>query len=237
MENGAATLQKLFPQEVKQSYHLTLPFFSYILKGIENIKNLCSRSVVSHSLWPHGLQHTRLPCPSPTPRAYSNSCPSSRWWYPTIPSSVVPFSSCLQSFPASGSFPKSQFFASGGPSIGVSASASVLPMNIQDWLPLLSTAAAKSLQSWPTLCDPIDGSPPGSPIPGILKARTLEWVATSFSSAWKWKMKVKSLSHVQLSAIPWTAAYQAPPSMGFARQEYWSGLPLAQYKINKKFKD
>ena len=80
------------------------------------------------------------------------------------------------------------------------------------------TAAAKSLQS----CDPIDGSPPGSPVPGILQARTLEWVAISFSNVWKWKVKVKSLSRVQLFETPWTAAYQAPPSMGFSRQEYWS---------------
>ena len=89
-----------------------------------------------------------------------------------------------------------------------------------------ATATAKSLQSCPTLCDPRDGSPPGSPVPGILQARTLEWVAISFSNAWKWKVKVKSLSSVQLLATPWTAAYQAPLSMGFARQEYWSGLPL-----------
>ena len=89
-----------------------------------------------------------------------------------------------------------------------------------------AAAAAKSLQSCPTLCDPIDGSPPGSPIPGILQARTLEWVAISFSNAWKWKVKVKSLSRVWLSATPWTAAYQAPPSMGFSRQEYWSGVLL-----------
>ena len=86
--------------------------------------------------------------------------------------------------------------------------------------------AAKSLQSCPTLCDPIVGSPPGSPVPGILQARTLEWVAISFSNACKWKVKVKSLSCVRLSATPWTAAYQAPPSVGFSRQEYWSGLPL-----------
>ena len=95
-----------------------------------------SRSVVSDSLWPQVLQHTRLPCPSPTPRAFSNSCPLIGWCHPTISSSVIPFSSCLQSFPASGSFSMSQFFASGGQSIGVSASASVLPMNIQDWFPL-----------------------------------------------------------------------------------------------------
>ena len=91
---------------------------------------------------------------------------------------------------------------------------------------LLATAAAKLLQSCPTLCDPRDGSPPGSPIPGILKARTLEWDAISFSNECKWKVKVKSLSHVPLLATPWTAAYQAPPSMGFSRQEYWSGVPL-----------
>ena len=89
-----------------------------------------------------------------------------------------------------------------------------------------ASAAAKSLQSYPTLCDPIDGSPPGSPIPGILQARTLEWIAISFSNAWKWKVKVKSLSRVQLLATPWTAAYQAPLSLGFSRQEYWSGVPL-----------
>ena len=87
-----------------------------------------------------------------------------------------------------------------------------------------------TLQSCPTLCDPIDGSPPGSPIPGILQARTLEWVALSFSNAWKWKVKVKSLSPVRLLATPWTAAYQAPLSMGFFRQEYWSGLPLPSPK-------
>ena len=90
----------------------------------------------------------------------------------------------------------------------------------------IDTAAAKSLQSCPTLCDPIDGSPPGSPIPGILQARTLEWVAISFSNAWKWKVKAKSFSRVWLFAIWWTAAYQAPQSMGFSRQEYWSGVPL-----------
>ena len=86
-------------------------------------------------------------------------------------------------------------------------------------------AAAKSLQSCPTLCDPIDGSPPGSPVPGILQARTLEWVAISFSNAGKRKVKAKSLSRVRLFATPWTAAHQAPPSMGFSRQEYWSGVP------------
>ena len=89
-----------------------------------------------------------------------------------------------------------------------------------------AAVAAKSHQSCPTLCDPINGSPPGSPVPGILQARTLEWVAISFSSEWKWKVKVKSISRVRLFQTWWTVAYQAPPSMGFPRQEYWSGLPL-----------
>ena len=91
---------------------------------------------------------------------------------------------------------------------------------------MYAAAAAKSLQSCPNLCDPMDGSPPGSPIPGILQARTLEWVAISFSNAWKWKVKGKSLSRVWLLATPWTVAHQAPPSMGFSRQECWSGVPL-----------
>ena len=104
--------------------------FPYLPSGFSN------SSVVSDSLRPHGLQHTRPPCPSPTPGACSNSCPLSWWGHSTISSSVVPFSSCLQSFPALGSFPRSQFFESGGQSIGVSASASVLPMNIQDWFSL-----------------------------------------------------------------------------------------------------
>ena len=86
-----------------------------------------------------------------------------------------------------------------------------------------AAAAAKSLQSCLTLCHPIDHSPPGSPIPGILQARTLEWVAISFSNAWRWKVEVKSLSHVRLFETQWTAAHQAPLSMGFSRQEYWSG--------------
>ena len=91
--------------------------------------------------------------------------------------------------------------------------------------PVLAAATAKSHQSCPSLCDPIDGSPPGSSVPGILQARTLEWVAISFSNAWKWKVKVKFLSRVWLLATPWTVAYQAPPPMGFSRQEYWSGVP------------
>ena len=103
---------------------------------------------------------------------------------------------------------------------------SVCPLNSA------AAAAAKSLQSCPTLCNPIDGSPPGSPFPGILQARTLEWVAISFSNAWKWKVKVKSLSRVWLFATPWTAAHQAPPSMGFSRQEDWSGVPLPSQPLN-----
>ena len=103
---------------------------------------------------------------------------------------------------------------------GAHYTAAVCPLH-QD---AAAAAAAKSPQSCPTLCDPTDGSPPGFPIPGTLQARTLEWVAISFSNAWKWK--VKSLSRVWLFVTPWTAAHQAPPSMGFSRQEYWSGLPL-----------
>ena len=110
---------------------------------------------MSDSLRPHGVQHARLPCPSPTPWAYSNSHASSQWCHPTISSSVVPFSSCLHSFPISGSFPVSQFFTSGGQSIGVSASASILPKNIQDWFPLgltglISLSPRDSQESSPT---------------------------------------------------------------------------------------
>ena len=101
----------------------------------------------------------------------------------------------------------------------------------------VSAAAGKSFQSCPTLRNPIDGSPPGSPVPGIIQARTLEWVAISFSNAWKGKVKVKSLrlSHVWLLAAPWTAAYQVPPSMGFSRREYWSGVPLPSPLKNLAF--
>ena len=97
-----------------------------------------------------------------------------------------------------------------------------------------AAAATKSLQSCPTLCDPREGSPPGSPGPGILQARKVEWVAIAFSNACKQKVKVKLPSHVQLLVTPWTAAYQAPPSMGFSRQEYWSGLPLPSPKKGDK---
>ena len=112
-----------------------------------------------------------------------------------------------------------------GPSSILSSNLSFLLKKL--YIPwLAAAAAAQSLQSCPTLCDPRDGSPPGSPVPGILQARTLEWVAISFSNAWKWKVKVKSLSRVPFLATPWTVASQAPTSMGFSRQEYWSGVPL-----------
>ena len=161
---------------------------------------------MSDPLQPHELQHAKLPCPSLSPRICSNSLPLSRWCYLTISSSAAPLSFCLHSFPASGSFPKS-------------------------WFPGYHAAAAKSLQLCPTLCDPIDGRPTGSPVPGILQERTLEWVAISFSNAWQWKVKVKLLSRVRLLATPWTAAHQAPQSMGFSRQEYWSGVPLPSPQV------
>ena len=101
--------------------------------------------------------------------------------------------------------------------------------------PAAAADAAKSLQLCLTLCNTIDGSPPGSPVPGILQTRTLVWVAISFSNAWKWKVKVKRLSRVRLLATPWTAAYQAPQSMGFSRQEYWSGLPLPSPERNLNY--
>ena len=100
------------------------------------------------------------------------------------------------------------------------------PINVDNLVSCSSAATAKLLQSCPTLSNPMDCSPPSFPVPGILQARTLEWVAISFSNASKWKVKVKSLSHVRLLATPWTAAYQAPPSMGFSGQQYWSGVPL-----------
>ena len=129
-------------------YHFPQHFGSESPKRTRILDKLSQfrRSVTSNSLRPHGLQNTRPPCPSPMPGACSNSCPLSQWCHPTISSSVIPFSSCLQSFPASGSFPRSQFFTSGGQSIEVSASASVLPMNIQGWFPLGLTGWS-SLQS------------------------------------------------------------------------------------------
>ena len=131
----------LLEKNSQQNISWDKTIFEFLLFSVQ-----FSHSVVSYSLQSHGLQHTRPPCPSPTPRVYSNSCPLSQWCHPTISSSVVPFSSCFQSFPASGSFPMSQFFASGGQSIVVSASTSVLPMNTQDWFPLGCTGWI-SLQS------------------------------------------------------------------------------------------
>ena len=150
----------------------------------------------------------RPPCPSPSPGVHSNSYPLNQWCHPAISYSVLPFSSCLQSLPASESFPISQLFSWGGQSTGVSALAA-------------AAATAKSLQSCPTLRQPTR-----LPVAGVLQAKTLEWVAISFSNAWKWKVKVKSLSRVRLFETPWTAPYQAPLPMGFSRQEYWSGVPL-----------
>ena len=132
-----------------------------------------SRSVMSDSLRPHETQHSRHPCPSLTPGVHSNWCPSSRWCHPAISSSVVPFSFCPQSLPGSQSFPMSQLFAWGGQSIGVSASASVLPMNTQDWSPLggtgwvVGSSSSKSHSLVSDSCDPMDCSPPGFSVHGI----------------------------------------------------------------------
>ena len=164
--------------------------------------------VVSGSWWPHGLWPTRLFCPCRFP------CKNTGIGGHFLVQGILPIQ-------------------------GSNPSLLHLLYWQADSLPLChlgspiysAAAAAKSLQSCPTLCDPIDGRPPGSPVPGILQARTLEWVAISFSNAWKWKVKVKFLSHVRLLATPWTAAYQAPPSMGFSRQEYWSGVPLPSPSI------
>ena len=129
--------RKTSKSEINMGFLCGFPLCGKKLKSFSRYQSVqFSHSVVSDSLQPHGPQHARPPCPSPTPGVYSNSCPLSRWCHPTISSSVVPFSSHLQSFPASGFFQMSQFFTSGGQSIGVSALASVLPMNIQDWFPL-----------------------------------------------------------------------------------------------------
>ena len=140
----------IFWDSIKKYKDLPMGYFQF-----SSVQFSCS--VVSESLWPHGLQHNRPPCPSPTPGVCSNSVPLSRWCHPTISCSVIPFSSCPQSFSASGSFQMNQFFASGGQSIGVSASKSVLPMNIQGWFPLGWTG-------WGALCTPRD-SQESSPTP------------------------------------------------------------------------
>ena len=144
--------ERKLEEEEKQASQGRVSVF-LVVYNLSSVQFSCS--FVSKSLWPHGLQHARLPCPSPTPGACSNSCPLSQWCHPTILSSVVPFSSCLQFFPASGSFPTSQFFTSGGQSIGVSASATVLPMTIQYWFPLGWTVGSPgsprdSQESFPT---------------------------------------------------------------------------------------
>ena len=165
------------------------------------------------TLQPHGLKPTRLLCLWDFPGKNIGMPFSSSGDHPDL--GIEPTSLAL----LVDSLPLSHLRSL---SIG-SCSISILPFRLSGWP---AATAAKSLQSCLTLCDSIDGSPPGSPVPGILQARTLEWVAISFSNAWKWKVRVKSLSHVRLFATPWTAAYQALPSMGFSRQEYWSGVPL-----------
>ena len=209
---------------------------------------------MSNSLQPHGLQHTRLPCFSPSPWVCSNSCPLSRWCLATISSSVVPFSSCLQSFSASGSFPMSQLFASGTQPIGASASASILSVNIQDWFPLRLTTLISLLferlsrvffnttvwrhQFFSTQPFLLSSSHIHSWLLEKTVALTIQSLVGKVMSLLfnmlsrfvfdflpRSKWKVKSLSCVWLFATPWTVAYQAPLSMEFSRQ-YWSGLPF-----------
>ena len=165
------------------------------------------------TLQPHGLKPTRLLCLWDFPGKNIGMPFSSSGDHPDL--GIEPTSLAL----LVDSLPLSHLRSL---SIG-SCSISILPFRLSGWP---AATAAKSLQSCLTLCDPMDCSPPGSPVPGILQARTLEWVAISFSNPWKWKVRVKSLSHVRLLATPWTAAYQALPSMGFSRQEYRSGVPL-----------
>ena len=170
---------------------------------------------MSDSGWPYRRQPTRLPHPRDSPGKNTGvgchfllQCVKvkllSRFWL-----LATPWTAAYQAPPFMG-FSTQEYW-----------SAVPLPSPIQ-----AAAAAAKSLQSRPTLCDPIDGSPPGSPIPGILQARTLEWVAISFSNAWEWKVNVKVLSRVWLFVTLWTVANQAPLSMRFSRQEYWNGVPL-----------
>ena len=170
---------------------------------------------MSDSVWPHRQQPTRLPRPWDSPGKNTGvgchfllqcmKVKSETEVAQLCPTLVTPWTAAYQA-PLSMGFSRQKYWS------GVPAIAFSNPMY----------SAAKLLQLCPTLCHPIDSSPPGSPVPGILQARTLEWVATSFSNAWKWKVKVKSLGRVWLLATPWTAAYQAPPSMGFSRQKYWS---------------
>ena len=182
---------------------------------------------MSNSSKPHEPQEARPPCPSPTPRVHTNSRPSSQWCHPAISSSVVPFSSCPQSFPASESFPMSQLFTSGGQSIGVSASTSALPMNTQDWSPLGWTGWI-SLQS--------KGLSRVFSSTTVQKSTYMYIYNRSFCSTRKTNMtlltnyeKRESVSCSVASdsfVTPWTVAHQVPLSMGFPRQEYWSVLPF-----------
>ena len=182
-------------------------------KGDQIRSDQISRSVMSDSLRPHESQHARPPCPSPTPGVHWDSDPSSRWCHPAISPSVVPFSSCPESLPASESFPVRQLFAWGGQSTGVSAPASFLPNNTQDWslewtgISLQSKGLSRVFSYTTVQKHQFFGAQPSSP-------------------CMKVESENKSLSRVWLPATPWTAAYQAPPSMGFSGQQYWSGVPL-----------
>ena len=151
-------------------------------------------------------------------------------WSPTVLCRPLVFSLCLPGFCSSVIYPpnilKASTLQSSNFHLHCVSEVLLYTYFILPHYTAAATAAAKSHQSCLTLCNSTDSSPPGSPIPGILQARTLEWVAISFSNAWKWKVKVKSLSRFRPFATPWTAAYQAPLSMGFSRQEYWSGVPL-----------
>ena len=191
-----------------------------------------SRSVVSDSLQPHGLQHARLPCPSPTPGAWSNSCPSGQWCHPTTSSSVVPFPSCLKSFPATGSFPISQFFASGSQNIGVSASASVLPMKIQDWLPLGLTGLISEPSKKGIIIRHIiqEDFPGGSDSKASVSTRET-WVQ---SLGWEDPLEKEMAIHSSSIAwkIPWTEEPGRLQSMGSQRVGHNWGLHL--YYTNKQ---
>ena len=189
---------------------------------------------MSDSLWPHEQQYARPPCPSPTPGACSNLCLLSGWCHPTISSSAVPFSSHLQSFPASGSFQMSHLFASGGQSIGVSISASVLPMTIQDWFPLgltglilqskglsrvFSNSTVQRHQFFSTLLSLYNFTK-------VEKALSQERICLNFMVVCLGEKKVKSLSHVWLFVTLWTLACQAPPFMGISMQKICNELPF-----------
>ena len=186
------------PLGCKKLHHPTTSITLCRMPHLNNKKNKNTNPIISKQDY-----HLTQPCPSEQKQTKKNSA------------QISPYMMLIQTT---------------GPSLGVQKPKEevIQPFSRKEFnFPWnLGDANGKSLQLCLTLCDPIDGSPWDSPVPGILKARTLEWVAVSFSNAWKWKVKVKSLSHVQLLATLWTAVYQAPPSMGFSRQEYWSGVPL-----------